>query len=401
MNNGMVGPPLNSSRSTEPHRASGREVLLLTSLFPVRSAPNRGVFIDHRISALAASGEKATVVDLGYSVLGVRRGSARVRPLPLGIDVLRFTPGIPSWQWRHLRRGDVTAAMVARYARQLARQLDRSRYRLIHAHGMFGIPAGAVARELSRILRIPYMVTFHGSDVNVLMPQQPELFTATITESAASIFVSKALQERAESLGHLPTGNLHVIPNGIDPAIFHSKGRPEEIPLHLLYVGNLNPLKGADRLPEIWELIRAEHPAASLTVLGGGPLHTRLQSAMKGTGTMFRGTVEPPAVAEAMRSAFLVLLPSRSEGWPTVILESYACGTPVIAADVGGSREAVGMFARTVSEGPSFEQRFARACLDMVASPPSPTDLARHAQQFTWAALHRAEADVYARITED
>jgi glycosyltransferase involved in cell wall biosynthesis len=104
-----------------------------------------------------------------------------------------------------------------------------------------------------------------------------------------------------------------------------------------LYAHGLDPIRGADRLPALFAAIRAELDDAALLVLGDGPLRDRL-----GPDLLLAGRVPNSATAWAMARAHCLLVPSRQEGFPRVLLEAMAVGVPPVAFDVGGCADVLG-----------------------------------------------------------
>jgi glycosyltransferase involved in cell wall biosynthesis len=104
----------------------------------------------------------------------------------------------------------------------------------------------------------------------------------------------------------------------------------------VLFVGNLVAVKGADRLLSAFARLRTQ---ARLVIIGDGPCRRRLVALARDLGVAatvrFLGCQSQPEVAEWMRRSDCLCLPSRSEGMPNVVVEALACGTPVVATDVG------------------------------------------------------------------
>ena len=117
----------------------------------------------------------------------------------------------------------------------------------------------------------------------------------------------------------------------------------------LLFVGRIQPLKGADLAVET--LARLSTPRATLLVVGGpsGPEGeaelARLQQLVEELGLEARVRFVPPQphdrLATYYQAADVCVVPSRSESFGLVALEAAACGTPVVATDVGGLRYVV------------------------------------------------------------
>ncbi|MFP4232575.1 MAG: glycosyltransferase family 4 protein, partial [Spirochaetaceae bacterium] len=113
----------------------------------------------------------------------------------------------------------------------------------------------------------------------------------------------------------------------------------------LLYVGSLNRRKGLDVLLEAFALLHAEHPGLTLEIVGTGPLEAELRrharrlglGGTEGSAVTFLGY--DPAPVARIAGADLLVLPSRYDSFPNVLLEALHTGTPAVATDSGGSRE--------------------------------------------------------------
>lgn len=373
------------------------KVLLLTNIYPTRTTPTGATFISARLRAMADQGAEVFPV----AIWTTWTPSARVVRAPLR----RREDGHPVAPFH-----SVTAPLGPRHA--LRRQLDSGSGQrwldditdevlarcpegvdIVHAHGMYDLPAGLVAMNVAQRLGLPYVVSMHGSDVNAVMPRRAHLYAPVLAGAAATIYVSAALRDRAHDLTQAPT-RAHVIPNGVEPAIFRPGVRAESPTV--LFVGNLEPVKGVDRLPAIWHRIRAEVPSARLVVVGTGSLLARIRRRLDDPSVSFLGRLDPTEVAREMARAHVLVLPSRAEGWPTVIMEAYAAGTPVVGTTVGGIPEAVADTDCLVPITPDLETRFAQTVVRVLRrQDDSDARLVELAQSHTWTQVVARELAIY------
>lgn len=138
--------------------------------------------------------------------------------------------------------------------------------------------------------------------------------------------------------GGLPPAAIDVKPNFLDV----DPGERESAGSYMLYVGRLSREKGVDVLLKAWEKLRSE---VRLVILGDGPLRSQLEieaSSRNLANVTFAGWRDRSAVFAALRNAAALIVPSRCyEGLPMTIIESFACGTPVICSGFGGMAEIV------------------------------------------------------------
>lgn len=119
---------------------------------------------------------------------------------------------------------------------------------------------------------------------------------------------------------------------------------PEEPPI-LLYAGAMTELKGVKVLEEAYRSLADSFPELELWMYGKGPLVESLRGRLEAEGlgdrVRFPGHVETRRLRDAIRRARALVLPSYTEGLGRVLLEAMACGTPVIACDLGGPRDLI------------------------------------------------------------
>src|SRR5205823_7436284 len=178
-----------------------------------------------------------------------------------------------------------------------------------------------------------------------------------------------------------------VTPNGVDPAF--SPGAPRGNG-YVLFVGAIQRRK--DPLAAL-----AAARAVGLPLVVAGPAkEPALAQRLREGGADLRGYVGKSELAELYRSAAVLVLPSRFEGFGLPLLEAMACGTPVVAAPEPALREVAGdaaVYAENGDFGAAVRQALAEGARLVAAG------LAR-ARLFSWEETARRTADVYRRLLE-
>jgi glycosyltransferase involved in cell wall biosynthesis len=167
-----------------------------------------------------------------------------------------------------------------------------------------------------------------------------------ITNADRLIAVSEALKEALVGLGAAPD-DVDVLRNGVDLSTFGPTDRRlarQRLALTrptLLSVGHLIERKGHDRVIEAMR----ELPDFDLMIVGEGPEREALGQLVRRVGVAdqvrFLGSRPHATLPEIYGAADALVLASSREGWPNVLLEAMACGTPVVASNIWGNPEVV------------------------------------------------------------
>jgi glycosyltransferase involved in cell wall biosynthesis len=211
---------------------------------------------------------------------------------------------------------------------------------------------------------------------------------------------SFAYARSTPSLAAVAAHRLHVVPNGVDARRFGPRGpRSEASQGALLFVGRLVPYKGLEVLLHALAEADLDLP---LVVAGDGPLREDLRRVAKelGVDARFLGRVPDADLPRLYRGARLTVLPSVNgqEAFGIVLLESMACGTPVVASDLPGVGDVARLGGWVARPGDPRDLADAlRAAL--AAPPPDRAALAaRIARDWSWDAVAERLEGVYARV---
>jgi teichuronic acid biosynthesis glycosyltransferase TuaC len=393
------------------------KILVITNLFPYPGNETRGNFITNRLKALKKFNVDFNVFgtisqdSLFAKVFRKITGSARQEKYGdyyeidgIRYNYLSFDRRLYDIFSEYVLKKDYTLEYAKELANKKYKSFVQEKYDLIHAHGMFNPPAGLVAKLLSQKLNIPYVVTCHGSDINLLMENAKELYIDVLGNADKVIFVSNALLNNAKLLGYSGK-NAVVIPNGIDPKIFKPLDKEKikkELGLNkkvVGYVGNLKYVKRADKFSEIFENIALKQEVEFL-VVGDGELRENVEKECKHKSLKVKlvGRVPNDDVPYYMNAMDVMILPSRNEGWPCVVLEAQACGVPVVGSSNGGIPEAIGNGGIAVEEGEDFEKRFADAVVELLKNPIDSNCIREKALEYSWENIVKKEVKVYEEV---
>jgi glycosyltransferase involved in cell wall biosynthesis len=172
---------------------------------------------------------------------------------------------------------------------------------------------------------------------------------------------------------------------------------------HLLVARYLEPIYDNATAIRAYALVRALHPAATLTIAGSGQLRAELQALAAGLGVAdgvsFTGQVDNSAMAALYRRADVVLNCSLVDNMPNSVLEALASGVPVVSTNVGGVPYLVEHGRTALLVEPQAPRQMADAVLQLAAEPGL-RDSLRGAglamvQQFSWTQVRPRLLQVY------
>jgi len=269
---------------------------------------------------------------------------------------------------------------------------------VVHGHGSKGGVYARMTGFLSGRESPVRIYTPHGGSLNyepgslshrVFMTMEALLAART----DALLFESAFIADRFEAFVGRPKGLARIIPNGISSAEFAPvDAQPDAA--DLLYVGEFRDAKGIDTLIDAVALLKARGLAPSVALIGDGPDRALLEAraARAGVaGQMAFGGPRRARAAFALGKAMVV--PSRFESLPYIVLEAVGARIPLVATNVGGMAEIFGPYAdrliaaddpeiladavqRLLAEAPEERRRKARALADYVASRFSVSQMA-------------------------
>jgi glycosyltransferase involved in cell wall biosynthesis len=303
--------------------------------------------------ALALRHRGHTIVPVGPSMgCGWLAGQFRES----GFDPQTFTLRSPL-DWRCLR--------------DMIDLLRRHRVDIVHSHEFTMAIYGAAA---ARWLRIPHIITMHGSQYVTSKWRRQVLLRWAFRSSAATVAVSEDTKRHLAKELNLSDTMLHVVPNGVPArpgnrtATRAALGIPDDHVL-LLAVGSLVPRKGHAVLIEALSTIGAG--PWMLAIAGGGAEKERLEAltASKGLTAHVKILGHREDVPDLLAATDVFVMPSLWEGLPLALLEAMLAGKPVIASRTSGIPEAVTDGVDGILTTPGDVGELANALRGVLADP--------------------------------
>ncbi len=220
--------------------------------------------------------------------------------------------------------------------------------------GYWVYPDGFAALQAARSLGKPCVVGALGSDIHVRSGTNAWLTRHTIERADALVVVSEAMRRSAIAQYGAAPERAHTIVNGFNRSVFRHQDQAQaraalQLPADgklIVYVGRFVEAKGLVELLDAFADMAGEDAHVRLALIGDGVMAAQLPGLIETRALQGRvllpGSMEPEGVARWICAADALTLPSWSEGYPNVVVEALACGTPVVATDVGGTREILG-----------------------------------------------------------
>ncbi|MCX2981294.1 glycosyltransferase family 4 protein [Halieaceae bacterium IMCC14734] len=385
-------------------------LLVISSLYPNPAQERHGIFVETRLRHLCeAKPVSARVIAPVPWVPPLLGGMARYQQY-VGIPAYEERHGIPVHHPRYLVIPYIGMLLTPFFMflslLMAVNRLKRENieFDLIDAHYYY--PDGVAVALLATILKRTFTVTARGTDINLIpevaLPKKMILWAAG--RAAASITVCSALRDRMVEIG-ADGRKVHVMRNGVDLELFRPLEREQcrsELLVSgntLISVGHLIDRKGHDLV--IAALL--DLPDYSLVIAGDGEELGTLQQLVAQhcltERVRFLGAVTQPELCRWLNAADALVLASSREGWANVLLESMACGTPVVATSIWGTPEVVAAEEAGVLVETRTASGISKGVQKLFADYPQHSKTRAYAELFSWDATVNSLYSLFHSLT--
>ncbi|MBL4584170.1 MAG: glycosyltransferase family 4 protein [Pseudomonadales bacterium] len=386
-----------------------KRILVATTLYPNANQNRHGIFVETRLRQLLKTGEVEARVVAPVPWFPFKISSMEQYSVYADVPVYEQRNGIEVFHPRYLVIPKIgmllTPFFLAITLFFCARKIRKNGFKFELLDGHYFYPDGVATALVAKLLKVPYLITARGTDINLISSYKipRKMIRWAAKNAAGNITVSTALKEKLTDLG-VPADKVHVLRNGVDSELFvigDAQKIRKEMKLTgnvLVSVGNLVEPKGHALVIQALKNL----PGFHLLIIGLGEQLGALQTLANELDVSDRvqyiGEQSQTDLAKIYSAADLLILASSREGWPNVLLESMACGTPVVATRVGGTPEIV--------KAPEAGQLIATRSSDAIVagiqqvlnSPPRPEDTRKYAQKFSWGQTISGLTDLLDKI---
>lgn len=313
-----------------------RAITLFTNLYPNPWQPNRATFNKQQYNELESVYKIKPIVPIPW--LEYFKNRKTIKSSTEYKHVLYFpffyVPGL----FRRLNALFMTLSILVNIKPAIALKKSDT------VIASWAFPDGVACGFLSRVFSFKLYIQCLGSDVNFHSQQafKRRQLQSAFNKAKSVITVSNALENKVREIA--PNAKVVTAYNGVNFNKFSLRPKyPKSY--KLTFIGNLIKTKGVYELIDAIEVLIKKNPRYKLQIIGAGPERGGLEQACKekqiGQSVTFCGSVAHDQVVGLLKTSDMLVLPSYREGIPNVIMESLACGIPVVATKVGGIPEVV------------------------------------------------------------
>ncbi|NWF76984.1 MAG: glycosyltransferase family 4 protein [Chloroflexi bacterium] len=274
----------------------------------------------------------------------------------------------------------------------------------------------------AKFKRIPLVHTEHGARHSIVTNRAIDLISRAYDHTLGALVVKSARrnigvsQAACEFLKHLGAAHAQVIYDGIDTSIFkrektnyRQKLGISNDTIVITFVGRLIYAKGVQDLISAFSKIKDTAPELKLLIVGDGPYRADLENLAQQTGCasniLFLGQKSQDEVIDVLSATDIFVNPSYSEGLGISVTEAASIGLPIIATDVGGTREIIatnetGILVKARDVGQLAEE-LRRLGANIELRKRLGENARRLAEQkFNWDKIVREYIELYAGLAE-
>ncbi|CAN5730240.1 glycosyltransferase family 4 protein [soil metagenome] len=257
----------------------------------------------------------------------------------------------------------------------------------------------APAIWIASLRGVPVVVNYRGGEAARFLARSERLVRWSMRRASVLAVPSRFLEEIFARHGMKSV----VVPNIVDLARFHPRDASARTDAHMLVARNLEPIYDNQTALRAFAQVHGSFPQARLTIAGTGPEAARLRALAVELGVQnavrFAGQLDRDAMAALYRDADLSINPSLADNMPNSLLESMACGVPIVSTNVGGVPFIVEDGQSALLVAPGDAQAMADAVLKLLVDRSLWSRLAAagvsEAQRYTWVQVAPLLANVY------
>lgn len=388
------------------------KLLLFSSLFPNSQQPSHGIFVENRLRKLQESGEIEVKViapvpwfPFKNSRFGLYSKYARV---PYTEE--RHNNQIIHPRYKIIPKAGMNFApkSMAKATLPVIKKIITEGYNfdIIDAHYFYpdGIAATIIGEELGK----PVVITSRGTDIN-LIPQYKKprkMIMESSKKAAAMITVCQALKTSMVEMG-IEADKITPLRNGVDLKFFTPTDNRESLRSQLgmnritaLSVGHLIDRKGHHLIIDAMKSLASE--PIDLIIIGDGEKREELKKQVLENGLeqriKFTGALDQQKLRDYYRAADILILASSREGWANVLLESMACGTPVVASNVWGTPEVVNSAEAGILMKSLDAQGVTNGVKELLTNYPDRVKTRTYAEGFSWDQTTEGQLKIFRRL---
>lgn len=293
-----------------------KKIFVISNMYPTSNHLSYGIFVKNQVEALRKAGMNVEI--------GVNTDPSTGMKNALKKYIL--------WAMKVMKKGLFQKGSIS----------------ITHAHYVF--PSGVFSLLLKKIFKIPYIVTAHGGDIEKMAKKNANIrkwTTRILKESSHVIAVGPILAKQIEADFHVPKEKISIMSMGVNREVFKEGDKEDARKLLNLspddfifsFVGNVIKQKGVEELLQAFEQVKlSTNKRVKLAIIGSRRDESFMEkiAPLLNDDVLLIDPVKQQDLVTWFQASDVFVLPSHIEGFGLVALEAIACGTPVIASDVGG-----------------------------------------------------------------
>lgn len=385
-------------------------------MYPKTYSPHLGIFVKEQLLALRkiVDGDICVISPVAYSpkALSFKKKWRNYRMEPRefregGIEVLQpkymVIPGSRFYPWQSLTMFIAVKKLIIDRIKKL-----NSGETILHSHAL--LPAGLAGGLIAKKAGVRSVCTLHGGDIQILPHESKVAFFLSRKGMAASdsfIAVSNKIKEGALSI--CPSADVEVITNGFDANRFNC-GKTGGKSCRILFVGRCEEAKGIKELLEAFNILHKNNKELRLTLVGEPILKDWISNFIQlnkiSSFVEIAGAVKHQDLPAFYNKSSIFVLPSYTEGMPTVLFEAMGSKLPVVVTAVGGVPEVIKDGVNGLLIQPRSVKELVEKIGVLLSKPALSLRIAEQgyddaSSNYTWDASAKKLHAVYKRILKD